>query len=205
MKKTPSVWKRDYEGTRLVYDEVVAGCEWVPAGEGVPTVKLDGTACMSRDGVLYRRHDRKRKRGKLRAAPEGWEPCEPEPNEHTGHWPGWVPVGDGPEDQYYREADLPPYDCTCELLGPKVQGNPHGFSWHILVPHGLVPQGAPFPEVLADLRDKNPRTFDEVREWLSSTHGRFSEGIVWHHEDGRMAKIKRRDFGLPWPPDGARG
>ena len=25
------------------------------------------------------------------------------------------------------------------------------------------------------------------------------EGIVWHHPDGRMAKIKRRDFGLSWP------
>ena len=26
------------------------------------------------------------------------------------------------------------------------------------------------------------------------------EGIVWHHPDGRMVKIKARDFGLPWPP-----
>ena len=25
------------------------------------------------------------------------------------------------------------------------------------------------------------------------------EGIVWHHPDGRRAKIKRRDFGHPWP------
>ena len=24
------------------------------------------------------------------------------------------------------------------------------------------------------------------------------EGIVWHHPDGRWAKIKRRDFGLKW-------
>lgn len=24
------------------------------------------------------------------------------------------------------------------------------------------------------------------------------EGLVWHHDDGRMAKIKRRDFGLKW-------
>ena len=26
------------------------------------------------------------------------------------------------------------------------------------------------------------------------------EGIVWHHPDGRMAKIKARDFGIQWPP-----
>ena len=34
MKKTPSLFKRDYEGTRLVHDEVVEGSEWVLAGEG---------------------------------------------------------------------------------------------------------------------------------------------------------------------------
>ncbi len=38
-----------------------------------------------------------------------------------------------------------------------------------------------------------PRTFDGLREWLTD---RNIEGIVFHHEDGRMAKIKLRDFGL---------
>jgi hypothetical protein len=37
MKKIPSLFKRDYEGTRLVYDKIVPGTEWVPAGEGVAT------------------------------------------------------------------------------------------------------------------------------------------------------------------------
>jgi len=31
------------------------------------------------------------------------------------------------------------------------------------------------------------------REWLK---GRDIEGLVFHHPDGRMAKIKKRDFGL---------
>jgi hypothetical protein len=39
-----------------------------------------------------------------------------------------------------------------------------------------------------------PRSFDELREWLA---GKDIEGLVWHHPDGRMAKIKLRDFGLP--------
>jgi len=43
--------------------------------------------------------------------------------------------------------------------------------------------------VLADA----PRTFDAVREYLRS---RDIEGIVWHHADGRMVKIKGKDFGL---------
>ena len=61
MRKIPSLFKRDYEGTRLVYDEVVPGSEWVLAGEGVATRKWDGTACMVRDGRLYKRYDCKRK------------------------------------------------------------------------------------------------------------------------------------------------
>lgn len=31
MKKVISLFKRDYEGTRQVYDEIVAGAEWVVA------------------------------------------------------------------------------------------------------------------------------------------------------------------------------
>jgi len=32
-----------------------------------------------------------------------------------------------------------------------------------------------------------------LREWFK---GRDIEGLVFHHPDGRMAKIKKRDFGL---------
>ena len=38
----------------------------------------------------------------------------------------------------------------------------------------------------------DPITFDTLREALTGDF-RF-EGIVWHHPDGRMAKLKRRDF-----------
>jgi hypothetical protein len=44
----------------------------------------------------------------------------------------------------------------------------------------------------------DPRTFDEIREWLDDPEFPF-EGIVWHHPDGRMAKVKARDFGIRWP------
>jgi hypothetical protein len=42
-----------------------------------------------------------------------------------------------------------------------------------------------------------PRDFDGLRTWLA---GKDIEGIVWHHPDGRMAKIKLRDFGLKRQP-----
>ncbi len=184
MKKIPSVFKRDYAGTRRVYDEVVPGCEWVLNGEGFATEKIDGTSCLMREGKLYKRYDAK----KGRTPPPEWEAAEPAPNEHTGHWPGWLPVGDDPEDKWHRAAleanpDLP--DGTYELIGPKVQGNPHGVDGHQLIKHGSTE--------LAGV----PRDFDGIRDWLADHP---VEGIVWYHPDGRMAKIKRRDFGLDWPP-----
>lgn len=186
MKKIPSLFQRNYDGDRLVRDEVVPEAAWVIAGEGKATRKWDGTACMIRSGKLYKRYDAKQ--GKT--LPAGWEPCEEAPDPHTGHWPGWVPVEMGAEDRWYREAFTefeggpPDGDGTYELVGPKVQGNPEGFDRHRLIPHGEY--------ILADV----PRDFVGIRAYLSREE---IEGIVWHHPDGRMVKIKRRDFGWPWP------
>jgi hypothetical protein len=105
----------------------------------------------------------------------------------TGKTVGWMPVGDGPEDQRHREAfdrGLVWSDGTYELIGPKVQGNPEKKDRHVLVPHSV--------ELLA-LCDQPPTGFDELRDYLT---GKDIEGVVWHHPDGRMAKIKLRDFGL---------
>jgi hypothetical protein len=186
MKKIPSIYERDQQ-THLVVDALVEGCEWVVAGEGVPTRKFDGTACLIRAGRLFKRFDAK----KGKTPPPGFEPAQ-EPDLLTGHWPGWVPVGDGPDDRWHREARvLPgcgmdpehPKDGTYELCGPKIQGNPEEFGGHVLVPHGLT--------VLKDC--PSAEDFLSIRAYLD---GRNIEGIVWHHADGRMAKIKTRDFGL---------
>ena len=184
MKKTISLFARNYDGDRLVRDELVPGAEWVAAGEGVATRKFDGTCCMVRGGKLYKRYDAKR--GKT--PPPGFEPAQ-DYDEVTGHMPGWVEVGNGNEDRWHREAcgkvgdpdkvDLP--DGTYELCGPKVQGNPERYEAHVLVRHGC--------EQLPDC----PRTFSALREYLAA---RDIEGVVWHHSDGRMVKIKAKDFGI---------
>jgi len=178
MKKTVSLFARNYDGDRLVRDEIVAGAEWVSAGEGIATRKYDGTCCMVRARRLYKRHDAKV--GK--PPPEGFEPAQAA-DPITGHWPGWVPVGAGPDDARHREAfrgDEP--DGTYELCGPKVQKNPEGFPAHVLVRHGV------------DVLDA-PRSFDALRAYLAGN----IEGIVWHHADGRMVKIKGKDFGWTRP------
>jgi hypothetical protein len=196
MKKIASLYQRNYEGDRLIRDEVVPGSEWVLNGEGIATVKIDGTCCLVQNGQLYKRYNAKK--GKI--PPANFVPAQPEADPVTGHWPGWVPVGDGPEDQYHREAweatrasyqerGLLMPDWTYELVGPKVQGNPYEYSSHILYQHG----GLCWPNV--------PTEFDDLREFLRF-YNRM-EGIVWWRDindiDCDKVKIKRKDFGFPFP------
>jgi len=177
MKKTPTVFKRDQADMSRVLPEPYPDCAWVFAGEGVATRKYDGTCCLIRDGKLYKR--RELKAGK--SLPPDFEPADHD--EVTGKVVGWVPVSpDAPEDRWHREAFIAGNaDGTYELLGPSVQGNPEHLTNHILLAHAKA-------EML-----EAPRTFEALREWMA---GRDIEGIVWHHPDGRMAKLKLRDFGL---------
>lgn len=181
MQKIISLFQRNYDGDRLVRDEVVPGAEWVLAGEGFPTRKYDGTCAMVRDGKLFKRYDVK----KGKTPPALFEPAQ-EPDATTGHWPGWLPVGNGPEDRWFRAAFSPLLpDGTYELCGPHVQNNPEGFPQEKLVPHGKG--------VLIRLKGDFPRTFDGLKMFFETVD---IEGIVWHHPDGRMVKIKKRDFGF---------
>lgn len=182
MQKIISLFQRNYDGDRLVRDEVTPGAEWVINGEGTATRKWDGTCCMIKDGVLYKRYDAKN--GKT--PPIGFLPAQ-EPDLVTGHWPGWVIVGTANEDRYHREAfDFgyrPWEDGTYELVGPRINGGKDGFDRHVLIKHGL------------DIIDNSPRTFNELKDWFVDED---IEGVVWHHPDGRMVKIKKKDFGYKW-------
>jgi len=182
MQKIPTIFVRDTSSQPALVTPVwTTGCEWVRDGEGMATVKHDGSCCLVRDGVLYKRREVKRGR----PAPEGFELVETD--ERTGKSFGWVLVGDGAEDRWHREAfPSADGDGTYELMGPKVQGNPEALPCHVLVRHGM--------DVLEDV----PRHFEGLRDFLA--HSRlWMEGIVFWHEDGRKGKIKRRDFGIPWP------
>ncbi len=194
MKKIPSLFVRDWEGDRSrVLDEVDPSCTWVIDGEGYATVKVDGSCrYLDPEGNWWKRYTVKQK-----AAPAGFVPCG-DPDPRTGKVAGWVPVTGGGEDRWFREALCiggGPNDFrrgqTYELIGPKVQSNPYGLDVHRLVEHGSERADCPHDG------------YDSIRDWLT-THRH--EGVVWHHPDGRMAKIKRRDFGLPWPTprEGAR-
>lgn len=184
MKKIPTLYLRDMDKRpALVKREINPDCLWVWYSEGVPTRKWDGTSVLIRNGMMYKR--RELRPGDV--APPDFESLGTD--ENTGKTVGWVPVGDGPDDRWHREAFGghpqvgPEYDGTYELVGPKINDNKDQLQVHMLKKHG--------DQILEDV----PQDFDGLKQWLEAN---LMEGIVWHHPDGRMAKIKRRDFGLKW-------
>lgn len=188
MRKIPTVFERDWDGDRrYVLPAVVPGCEWVAEGEGVPTRKFDGTCFMlDEQGDWWAR--REVKEGK--SAPAGFVALETDPE--TGKTVGWEPAERSAFARWHAEATgvtrgggggMYRNAGTYELVGPKVNGNPEGYGTHLLIYHDG-----------ADRLPDAPRDFDGLAAWL---HAHPFEGIVWHHPDGRMAKIKKRDFRAP--------
>lgn len=180
MEKIPTMFERDWDGDRSrVVNAITPGCEWVAAGEGIATRKYDGTCCAVIGGALYKRHEVKP--GK--PFPDAFRQLSTD--EQTGKTIGYLPVGDGPEDRWHREAlanaGTPLPDGTYELVGPKIQGNPEDYNLHVLISHRH-----------AETYDDVPRDFDGIKAWLECHD---VEGIVFHNW-GRMAKIKARDFGI---------
>jgi hypothetical protein len=185
MKKIPTMFVREHG--KMVSAQVAKGCEWVyeEREHVTATAKIDGTCCaILGNGEFVRR--RRVKPGK--DIPEGFILVEEGPE---GSLWGWVPVAkeDGPwlEGFAHLAHKLPG---TYELIGPKIQGNPYQLSYelsgHMLLRHGQT--------VLDFCVEGNP--YLACKKYLEA-HG--YEGVVFWHDDGRKAKIKRRDFGLEWP------
>jgi hypothetical protein len=182
MEKIPTLFERD--DRFRVLDRPRPECSWVFDGEGIGTEKLDGTnvRLTVRYGQLVRIEKRRNPSAlqKRQGIVDGW----------------YVDTTEGAEDRWIREAarrtdvsEWPDGEHPCEALGPKIQGNPLGLDGHRCVPFN---REAPHYEAV-------PRGYAELRGYLSDLDSRFApghlaEGIVFHHPDGRRAKIKRKDF-----------
>ncbi|MEU1514845.1 hypothetical protein ABZ490_22225 [Streptomyces sp. NPDC005811] len=183
MEKIPTMFERG--GDFRVVDRARPECAWVFAGEGAPTEKLDGTnvRLTIRGGHLVRVEKRRNpdKAQKQQGIVDGWYV---DTDEH------------GPEDKWIlaaaRSTDVttwPDGEHACEALGPRIQGNPLKLDGWLCVPFNLeVP-----------VYEAAPRSYEGLREFLAELESRYApgslaEGIVFHHPDGRRAKIKRKDF-----------
>lgn len=200
MKKIPTLFQRDPDDRRFVMGVLTPGCEWVLAGEGVPTRKYDGTCVLvRRDGMAVHGFGRRIvKPGK--PTPPGFVAVEYDAV--TGNVVGWEPIAQSGFARYFDQAVRQWHDGvektslvpgTYELCGPKINGNPEGYPFHVLRPHALAEElnlGLVFPLTVAELWTW--ATYRPAEWW--TLHGRRFEGIVWHHPDGRMAKLKARDL-----------
>ncbi|MGD1524648.1 DUF5565 family protein [Vibrio harveyi] len=200
MKKIKPLFIVDRDAN-LATEQVHPDAHWVIEGEGLATIKYDGTPALIKEGVLYKRWNRSlqkhnirewRRSGKenvppiehFKSVPEGAIQLEAAPAPVTLHFPYWVPVGE--DDQRFTEAlnnagSLP--DGTYELVGPKVQNNKYSLGRHELWRHGSEVVEIP------DL------SYEGVRNFLASLN---AEGIVWHRDNGDMIKIRRSHFDLEW-------
>lgn len=200
MKKIPTLFERIFENHKVVgiTDKVTPGFEWVLEGEGIATIKIDGSCCAIIDGEFYKRYDAK----KGKKPPEGAIPCcDPDPI--TGHWPHWVKLDENnPSDKWFFEAfDVIIHGTdliidsnifkginTFEAIGPHFQGNPYHLEQDTVFAHGSITANG--------LNTGKPRTFEEIRLYLENHE---IEGIVFWKDNEPQCKIKRSDFGFEWP------
>ena len=186
MPKLESPFVRVQQGKRYVVTPQVAdGFEWVFADDAVvATEKLDGTnvSIVIENGHIVRVFNR------------------------TSQIDPWGPrseISDAVRDAVARgRALLPDGQWFGEVIGPKVQGNPYSLEEHQWVPfrtyclHSLAYR----------TWGKYPKTFNAISEWFKDglwsllymkhfggAH-RLAEGVVFHHPDGRMAKLRRDMF-----------
>ena len=192
MKKIPTVFKRVYEGHKIVdvLDEFTNEKCKDAFLHGIPTVKFDGSCCAVIDGEFYKRYDAK----KGKAIPDNAIKCQDDPDPVTGHLPCWLPVDpNDPADKWFMEAYKLYKSLNCDItngtyeaIGKHFQGNPYCMPYDILIKHGSYISPYVFEEI---------RSLSTVKEFLKEN---CIEGIVFWLDDEPVCKIKRSDFGFPW-------
>jgi len=206
MKNIPTLFERDEKGS-LDPHKVHPNAQWVLSVDlARATQKYDGIACRLKRGRVYKRFVRE----KSSVTPQGWIPAQ-NSADNNNTWPGWTLITPDPADDFLRECankilrDKASQEGTYEFCGPTINDNPEGLKAHQLIKHG--------DKILSDFpRYKKPKGgtprdigiatkafYDQIEEYLKTCD---TEGVVFYHRDAtRMAKIKKKDFGLPRVPD----
>lgn len=203
MNKIPTLFLRSEENTRFLTRDINPQCMWIFSEFRVPTVKKDGTNIRITVGehefgnrhicFVEKRRNPSRKQRDL-AEREGMPPPEPT---YVLAYP------EDPADKHIFAAvnatdfsRWPVGQWPCEALGPKIQGGVESD----------VPMLYPFSWQPYTLPDLGPLAieYDAIMRYLTEHE---IEGIVWHgvppgrNFGEKMCKVKRKDFGLPWPPE----
>lgn len=183
MQKILTIFERDWNGNKGVINKFVKDFDFSNA---IATEKLNGTnvRLTVRNKILVRLEKRcnPSKLQKIKGIIEPWYIDADENNS---------------EDKYIWEAarntDLSNIfdgEWSGEAVGIKIQGNSLNLKNHTVILFSLGK---------APIFKNVPIAFDELKEWLPKQKSLYGEncgieGIVWHWPDGKMAKIKCKDF-----------
>lgn len=154
--------------------------EWVMNGEGVATIKYDGSCCAIINGKLYRRYDANGK-----TITDDMIKCQEHHYEWSRQFPVWRPCVDDPNDKYvvlaYENLDCKA-DGTYEAVGRHFNNNPYNLDNDILIPHG---------QNIVEVE----RTYDGIKRYLDE---HYIEGLVFWKDGEPWCKIRRKDFKMGW-------
>lgn len=194
MKKIPTLFLRG--PNKLVAPHLTPGCEWVHRGEGLVTILVEGLSCEIRDGKIYKR-------------------LKPGTDMDDAVFISTDP--DLPADKLYFEAFadwksrhsgyITPSNGIFSVIGEGIRGNPHDLKGKRLVKiapvDGMLLVNTVSSGVLRrSIALSEEEFFEEIKETLRMSPS--IEGLVFHFESPSMnpikfAKIKRTDFGFPFP------
>lgn len=186
MPKLQSPFVRKYvNGAYIVTDEIAPDYEWVfnddtvTAQEKLHGTNVSVTIINGQIQTVYNRENR--------IDPWSTDVIVDAVREAKGR--GYIRLTDG---QYFGE-----------VIGPKLHGNPYKLDYHIWLPFDTY-----FAKHLTyKTWGKYPKDFATISAWfkdglmplfyMSKHNGDktgFVEGVVFHHPDGRMAKLRRDMF-----------
>lgn len=202
MKKMSTVFVIDRSVTpNQITSEVRPENQWVLDGEGIASIKVDGTSCYFVNGKLYKRYTRRLKKQFFKQSKKAgfvatedmfmdipsddYIACNDTFDPVTLHWPYWIAVEDTKNDKFHWKAwqnqkESLVEDQTYELIGDSIQGNKYGYKKGEvrLIAHGHIVVNV-------------ERSIDAM---LAMILDLGVEGLVFKHEDGRMAKLRYSDF-----------
>lgn len=187
MRKIPTLFLRGKDGN-ITRDRALE-THWCEEAAVQAKEKLDGTnvRLTIRAGKVLRVEKRRNptKKQKQEGILDPWY-IDASPTDPQDKW-----IMSAVETTITRE--WPDGEHSCEAIGPNIQGNPLCLENPRCVPFNLDSPLGPNSYLLESL------DFDYLIEFFHSLNsltvfGRPAEGIVWHHPDGRRAKLKVRDF-----------
>ena len=184
MKKIPTIFKRDEKLGGHIVDERVVSLDLLKTG--IATEKIDGTNVR----VTVRNHTsvRLEKRcnpTKLQKAKGIIEPWYIDASTYEAG-DKWIVDALNNTDL----SNIPDGEWSGEAVGVNIQGNPLNLDNNRIVFFTLGQ---------CPVFENTPVTFEELKEWLPKQKSKYGnncgiEGIVWHFQNGEMAKIKTKDF-----------